>query len=262
MSKTAHLDKVLPENIQVSATSARQSLAGISNVSTVEVVPNKPFDAGAYESGYQASAAANSEHLNLTTQIATLREPLAQLKHQFSESATILKQIQHQDTRVNIVRDKRIFKIDIPGDLKAYANDLNQPEYLQVMITFLDRDRVRRLKDCVIRSGQIDRPALWLNQQIFMETKMPYAFTLDREITPEIKDELAVHQANEAKAKPYFEWAFGPDLYAGLSHISDVTKLNMYTVFVMLVDKVLGLHVELQKVSPIVTLWETALEEK
>jgi hypothetical protein len=263
MSKKRDLMEVLPENLAVQSSSAKQTTV-IPYISTAEVAKNAIFDASQYDAAYKASAAAQSEHLNFAGQIAQLREPLSQLKHDFSETATQLREVKHQDTRVNIVRNKQLFKMDIPGELKAYANNLDQQTYLQILMTFLGDARLTKLHNYVVKSGQIDKPALWLNQQLFIETKMPYAYTLDREITPEILKECTekiakIEERQAGLCHQAFQHCFGTELYTAVAQIADVAKLHIYIVFVMLIDKIIELHEELNLPQASVNLWQSVL---
>jgi hypothetical protein len=263
MPKKPEIMDVLPENIQAQSSSAKQN-PNTPYISTTEVAKNPVFDAGQYDTAYKAAAAATAEHLNFTANIANLREPLQVLKHDFAETSTQLNEIRHLDTRVNIVRDKQIFKMDIPGDLKAYANNLKQDTYLQIMLTFLGESRLNKLRNYVIKGGQVDHPALWLNQQLFMETKMPYAYTIDREITPEQKKTCteAIEKIETKQAglcEQAFQFCFGQELYGAMQQISNVSKLHIYIVFVMLIDKILGLHQELAAPPVSVSLWQSVL---
>jgi len=266
-SKAARdLTEVLPENLQAAALSARQTTQ-IPYVSTVEVAKNPVWDASQYDGAYRAAAAAQAEHLNFAAQISTLREPLNILKHDFANTALQLKEVRHLDTRVNIVRDKRVFKLDISGELKAYANSLDQPTYLQIMLTFLGQERITKLHNYVVKSGQIDTPALWLNQQLIIETKMPYANTLDREIKPELVKECEekiakIEERQSGLCEQAFRHCFGPELYEAIALIADVAKLHIYIVFVMLVDKIIELHQVINQPSATVNLWQSVLADK
>lgn len=263
MSKKSTLEEILPENLQMAAASAKQTTV-IPYISTATVETNPIFDASQHDSAYKAAAAAQSEHLNFAGQIAQLREPLGQLKHDFGETARQLQEIKHQDTRVNIVRNKQIFKMDIPGDLKAYANNLDQTIYLQILLTFLGEERLSKLRNYIIKSGQIDKPALWFNQQLFIEAKMPYAYTMDREINPELAKECT-EKVNKIEEKQVglcnqaFQHCFGTELYTALSQIADVAKLHIYIVFIMMTDKIIELHTALNQPAPSVNLWQSVL---
>jgi hypothetical protein len=267
MSKKSTLEQVLPENLAAQSTAAQQTISKIPYTSTTDVATNQVFDAAQYDSAYKAAAAAQSEHLNFAGRIAQLREPLSQLKHDFSETATQLREIKHIDTRVNIVRDKAVYKIDIPGELKAYANGLDQTTYLQIMLTFLGEKRLGEIREYVIRGGQIDKPALWLNQQLYVETKMPYAYTIDREITPELVKECQakiakIEEKQEGLCQQAFRHAFGEELYTAVNQIANVAKLHIYIVVVMLADKIIELHTALAAPPASVNLWQSVLGSK
>jgi hypothetical protein len=267
MPKKPELAEILPENIQAQATYAKQTFANTPNISLAPVEKNQEFDAGQFDTAYKASAAAHAEHLNFAGQIANLREPLLQLKQSFNQTATQLNEIRHLDTRVNVVRNQQVFKMDIPGDMKAYANNLDQVTYLQILLTFLAEKRLGKLREYIIRGGQIDHPALWLNQQLYIETKMPYAYTLDREITAEQKKECTdtvakIEQKQPGLCAQAFRHCFGEELYTALTHIADVNKMHIYLVFVLLIDKIIGLHEELSAPAPSVNLWQSVLGKK
>jgi hypothetical protein len=264
--KSRDLTEVLPENLQAAAASSRQTTQ-IPYISTVEVAKNPVWDASQYEGAYMANAAAQSEHLNFAAQISTLREPLNVLKHDFANTALQLKDVKHLDTRVNIVRDKRVHKIDISGELKAYANRLDQPTYLQILLTFLNQERMIKLHNFIVKGGQIDTPALWLNQQLSIETKMPYVNTLNREIAPglvkECEEKIAkIEEKQAGLCDQAFRHCFGPELYEALALVADVTKLHIYIVVVMLVDKIIELHEVTSQPSATTNLWQSVLENR
>ncbi len=231
----ASLD-VLPENRAVSAnTSESNQKANTEWTSTVAVENTPEFDTGRLDSALRARSAM-AEHLNLASVVAG-REPLENIRNVLAPSTEQLKHVTLPDTRVNIGD----LKIEIPYEVKRYANDMDQRQYAEILYALLGGERMGQLKDHACRANQVHTPALWFNQQLVVETKKPYVYLLSRNIPQKIKDEkiLEVNKDDAEKASAYLKLALGPDLWKTLYLIADTNQLPMYVVFVLISDVVL-----------------------
>jgi hypothetical protein len=233
----AALADVLPEN-RAAANQASTNTADIVNVSTAPVETTPVFDTEALSAGLMARS-ANAEHLNLTT-VVTRRDALDHVRNALAPNMEQLRHVQLPDTKVNIDN----IKIEIPYEVKRYANALDQTQYAQILHALLGTERMDLLRSHTTRANQVHTPALWMNQQIVVETKKPYVWTLQRNIPEKIKEEriLEVSKENAEKASSYLKLALGGELWQALYLIADTNQLPIYVVFVLLCDVVLDAH--------------------
>lgn len=233
----ADLKEILPENQAGLAKAARS--ADIPNLSTQVVEETPPFNSEAHAAAFLAQAGMQSEHLNLTA--AALpgggAESITRMRNELAPLATELRGLRLPDTRVNIEG----IKMEVPFELKQYANDLDQEKYNKIMFALLGKERMADFRKHTTRANQNTTPALWLNQAICVETKKPYVFLISRNLAEALKEKGLdnVSAETDATASNYLQIALGSTLWGSIANIANVNQMPLYTVFVAIVDEIL-----------------------
>jgi hypothetical protein len=250
MAKKQSLRNVLPENLAVQTNAVKQS--DIQNYSTVPVENTPPFNSHEYSDAARAKSGL-AEHINLTTQVVK-QQDLAELKDQFTSHAQQLRGVKLPDIRVNVGN----IKMELAQEVNQYANDMNQGRYMQIIKALLGSERVASLKKHTLRANQNDQPALWLNQQLHVETKKPYVYTVSRDVSESVKEEgyLALDKDVAEQAKQYLQHALGPHLFGAIQQIANVNTLPEYTIFVILVDAIIQDHTRLAVPVTADNIWD------
>lgn len=236
MSKLTDID---PKNLamQRSATSHAAAKKPLEYVSTQKVIENQPFDTEKIAPAYQAQAGME-EHVNFIAS-AVGADKLRNLRSELQPVAEQLNSFSLPDVAVNIDNQK----IEIPYEVRQYANDVDPELYLEIIAALGGKQRGRSLKGFMLKANQVHTPGLWLNQKVWIETKKPYVYLLGRE--EESQQQLVKERLNEVseeqkqKAEHYLSAAMGPALFTALKQIAEVTKLPTFAVFVLIVDNVI-----------------------
>lgn len=253
LNKLNELDGVMPENKQAMSKAATQKMP--SNVSSDGVEETTPSDTSLMADYTLADTVLASEHLSLIGAYSPgAKQAINQLRQDLAGVADQVQTLRLPDTRVNIAHQK----VEIPYEIKRYAHDLDQEQYLKVLHVLCGAERIDQLKKHSMKANQLTTPALWLNQQLVVETKMPYAFTLSREVEKRLPDAQfrSIPTDTQEAANKALVYILGEDLFRGLAHISNVNQLPIYLIFVMLVDEVLAKHVTAFFPVTAASIWE------
>lgn len=255
MSKLTDID---PKNLAVqrNATSHASAKKPLEYVSTQKVIENQPFDTEKIAPAYQAQAGLE-EHVNFMAP-AVGADKLRNLRSELQPVAEQLNSFSLPDVVVNIDNQK----IEIPYEVRQYAADVDVELYLQIISALCGKDRLLLLKDFTLKANQVHTPGLWLNQKVWIETKKPYVYMLGRE--EESQQQIAKERLNEVSdekkqtAEDYLLAAMGRQLFTALKHISDVTKLPTFAIFVLIVETIIRQQLKVQTPTTASDAWSVA----
>jgi hypothetical protein len=221
-------------------------------VSRLEVEPNKVVDSEQYAGAYAAKSAL-AQHITLAGK-AVGTEKIMQIRSEFEPILNQLRSIRLPDSRVNI----KGTKLEIPFDIRNYANHVSQRDSVTVLNTLVGKEKLTQLFKYSRLSGQHDKPMLWLADKLFIETKMPYVYTISREMTEE---QIAAQQSNNYKMfHEALEAMLGRDLFGEISRIGDINKLPAYSIFIVLFNQILDYEATLRQPMKISSTWDVLNE--
>lgn len=240
-----NLQKIISQVANTDVTTNNESMPYMS---TSEVPPNRPVDTKAYELAYQAKAGL-SHHIQ-----GILRsDNAAIIRSELQPFLDPLRDLQYSDTTV-IVKN---MKIDKPGILNKYANMVDQNQATSILSSVCGRHNAVRIFLQARLAGQADKPTLWLVQLLYIESKMPYVYTLrhnqdlirllPKDIEPE-KHGLYSQAVQEL---------FGPVMYVELDNIARSNELSVYSVFMIMLELILAEQEEKRKPQRISTVWDS-----
>lgn len=249
---------ILPENMAMMQMSKN---ADTDNFSTEVVEPTDPFNTHDIASSVAAQMTMKSQHLNLAaTAPGVAMDQIMAYKNELAPLAEQLAKLKLPDTRVNVHNDAggRPLKIEIPYDVKQYANDLNQAQYNRFMLVLLGQERMIQVRAASTKANQGTTPALWLNQQICVESKKPRVFTLSQDLPDSVRNEsrLNLTQEQQEDVPRIIRACVGPTLFDDLGHIARANQIGLYTLFVLLVDLVLAGYKQASKVQTALSIWD------
>lgn len=251
--------EVLPENSAMQQLAATQG--EVENFSQEVVEPTDYFNTHDIASSAAAMMTIKSQHLNLAaTAPGVAMDQIVAYKTELKPLADQLAKLKLPDTRVNVHNDMggRPLKIEIPYEVKQYANDLNQAQYNRFLRVLLGQDRMIEVRKASTKANQGTTPALWLNQQICVESKKPKVFTLAQDLPESVRNESRLELAPEQQQEvsKIINACVGSLLFEDLVHIAKANQMGLYTLFVLLVDMVLSNFKTASKVTTALSIWE------
>jgi hypothetical protein len=256
MPDMAQVQGVMPENL--AALRQSRGRTNIVNVSTTKVEKNVDFDTGNYEAQC-AALAGQAEHLKLLHRIQGAAEPLMQLTRQFETEAAPLASLHLPDTHVNIGGQK----LEASSDIKQYANDIDQgiyTDFVHKMVGTACMDEL--LKHCT-KANMMSTPALWLNQQLDLESQKTYVHTIARH-SPQ-----AIQQFNERldadarhKTDEMLKAVLGNLLFGKIQNLAYAQQTAPYAIFVLLTHRVLGDLIKANRPVTAVSIWDNVTSKK
>lgn len=228
--------------------------------SAAVVAKNEVFNSQSLDMANQAQSAVKAKHLDLIGAAYDGQgERVAATRGMYSEFATPLHAMRLPNTRVNVANRE----IEIPSDIKQYADELPQAVYQRIMSILLGPDRMDVLYDLTVKANQSSRPALWLNQHLAIEIRQQYVFLLHAEfpehlehlqaaMTPQLV-ELASQQARDV---------LGPTLFGEFDHAAKSNKTNVYAVLTALVDRIIQNYESVSKPITTMSIWDETIARK
>lgn len=253
----ADLQHVDDSNRVAQSTAAQQGDSPF--YSSSQVAKNTVFDSQAFDMATQANSVVKATHLDLVGAMGNGQgERVAATRGFYAEFGSQLHNVRLPNTRVNVANRE----IEIPSEIKQYADGIPQASYQKVMEILLGPDRMEKLYDYTVKANQSTRPALWLNQHLAIELRQQYVFRMHVEfpehlslmegMTPELV-QLATAQIRDAT---------GPDLFAEIENAAKSNSTNAYAILTALVDRIIQCYEALSVPVTTMSIWDKVLARK
>jgi hypothetical protein len=246
--------QISPENKEALALSLGSH---ISNVSSECIEENKPFDTGAYDLNYQALALMEP-HLLLVPGMGMVQK-------EFKPLVDALAKVEMPDTKVKI----RGQVITIPWRVKQGASELRQDAYTKAIHALLSgvfycppeaggppeaTKRMFALQGIIAKANMLASPALWLNQEIWIETQR-------RDVARLIERAKEISDRGDGDTEQTTSWlrgACGRTLFVELEDLATSHKVATKALFVTIIEAIIQQKTEASKPIPAASIWEGA----
>lgn len=218
---------VLSENRAVHEESAR--IANIPNVSDSRVPHVSPTDTSYLALAYQAMS-LDAPWLDYLRNLGPeYDEAVRKLREDVEPFKRPLQRVHIEETRVKT----QALDAEIPGDLRRYASDVDQSKFNNLLAELIGKNRMQLLYNRCAKANMIHTPALWFNQNLFLEISKQLKVPKDGEIL------YSSPEAVEVEARLKLEVLLGADLFKRLNVACENAGLPIFTTFIAFTDRVL-----------------------